>query len=172
MQEIEEYLYAPESKDGLLGYLHPNGVFDGPMPMHLVFPIALYAHPPTKIALKDGYDFSQVIPLTHRKAKGIIQDKNFYVTGFVLTQEDGDKCIVDMSAVRWLSMSEFHDLMHPPVESPTSAPEMYAELEAAMNVFRFYQGHHAAKGHSDKEQTNKQYADRIEKVLTKARGEA
>jgi len=53
-----------------------------------------------------------------------------------------------------------------------AAPEMYAELEAAMNVFKFYQGHHAAKGHSDKEQTNKQYADRIQKVLTKARGEA
>jgi hypothetical protein len=53
-----------------------------------------------------------------------------------------------------------------------AAPDMYAELEAAMNVFRFYQGHHAAKGHSDKEQTNKQYADRIAKVLGKARGEA
>lgn len=53
-----------------------------------------------------------------------------------------------------------------------AAPDMYAELEAAMNVFRFYQGHHAAKGHSDKEQTNKQYADRIAKVLAKARGEA
>jgi hypothetical protein len=53
-----------------------------------------------------------------------------------------------------------------------AAPEMYAELEAAMNVFRFYQGHHAAKGHSEKEQTNKQYADRIAKVLAKARGEA
>lgn len=53
----------------------------------------------------------------------------------------------------------------------SAAPDMYAELEAAMNVFRFYQGHHAAKGHSDKEQTNKQYADRIAKVLAKARGE-
>ena len=53
-----------------------------------------------------------------------------------------------------------------------AAPDMYAELEAAMNVFRFYQGHHAAKGHSEKEQTNKQYADRIAKVLAKARGEA
>jgi pyruvate kinase len=51
-----------------------------------------------------------------------------------------------------------------------AAPDMYAELEAAMNVFRFYQGHHAAKGHSDKEQTNKQYADRIQDVLAKARG--
>jgi len=53
-----------------------------------------------------------------------------------------------------------------------AAPDMYAELEAAMNVFRFYQGHHAAKGHSDKEQTNKQHADRIAKVLAKARGES
>jgi len=53
-----------------------------------------------------------------------------------------------------------------------AAPDMYAELEAAMKVFRFYQGHHAAKGHSEKEQTNKQYADKIAKVLEKARGEA
>ena len=50
VQEIEEYLCAPYSKDDLLGYLHPNGVFDGPMPMLLVFPIALYAHPPIKTA--------------------------------------------------------------------------------------------------------------------------
>ena len=117
------------------------------------------------------YDLSSVIPLTHRKAKGIINDNGYHVTGFVLTREDDEKCIVDMSAVRWLTGKEFFEMMHPPVVSPTSAPEMYAELEAAMNVFRFYQGHHAAKGHSDKEQTNKQYADRIEKVLAKARGE-
>ena len=54
----------------------------------------------------------------------------------------------------------------------SAAPDMYAELEAAMNVFTFYQGHHEAKGHSDKAQTNKQYKDRIAKVLAKARGEA
>lgn len=52
-----------------------------------------------------------------------------------------------------------------------AAPDMYKELEEALNVFRFYQFHHASKGHSEKEQNNKQYADNIEKVLAKARGE-
>ena len=84
--------------------------------------VGLYLHPPKPAEPEAEYDLSQVIPLTHRKAKGIIQDKNFYITGFVLTQEDGDKCIVDMSAVRWLSMSEFHDMMHPLVVSPTAEP--------------------------------------------------
>ena len=50
-----------------------------------------------------------------------------------------------------------------------AAPDMYKELEEALNVFRFYQFHHASKGHSEKEQNNKQYADNIEKVLAKAR---
>ena len=47
-------------------------------------------------APKDDYDFSQVIPLTHRKTKGIARDGDYSVTGFVLTNDKGDKCIVDM----------------------------------------------------------------------------
>ena len=69
------------------------------------------------------YDFYGVIPLTHRKTKGIIEDKGYHVTGFVLTREDADKCIVDMSAVRWLTGKEFFEMMHPPVVSPTAEPE-------------------------------------------------
>jgi len=66
------------------------------------------------------YDFYGVIPLTHRKAKGIIKDNGYHVTGFVLSRPDGDKCIVDMSAVRWLTDKEFFEIMHPPVVSPTA----------------------------------------------------
>jgi hypothetical protein len=69
------------------------------------------------------YDLSEVIPLTHRKTKGIIKDRGYNVTGFVLTREDGDKCIVDMSAVRWLTDKGFFEMMHPPVISPTAEPE-------------------------------------------------
>ena len=69
------------------------------------------------------YDFYGVIPLTHRKAKGIIKDRGYHVTGFVLSRPDGDKCIVDMSAVRWLTGKEFFEMMHPPVVSPTAEPE-------------------------------------------------
>jgi hypothetical protein len=69
------------------------------------------------------YDFYGVIPLTHRKAKGIIKDRGYHVTGFVLSRPDGDKCIVDMSAVRWLTGKEFFEMMHPPVVSPTAEKE-------------------------------------------------
>lgn len=84
--------------------------------------VPLYLHPP-KPEPEAEYDFYGVIPLTHRKTKGIIKDKGYHVTGFVLTREDGDKCVVDMSAVRWLTGKEFFEMMHPPVVSPTAEPE-------------------------------------------------
>ena len=61
IEEIRAYLDAPR-KDEFLGYLHPNGVFDGPMPMHLVFPIALYAHPPTKTAPMTDEEIESACP--------------------------------------------------------------------------------------------------------------
>ena len=60
-----------------------------------------------------NYDFSEVIPLTHSKAKHIIARDGYSVTGFVLTKDSGEKCIVDMSAVRWLARDEFFKMMHP-----------------------------------------------------------
>jgi hypothetical protein len=81
------------------------------------------AYPPKPAESEAEYDFYGVIPLTHRKAKGIIKDRGYHVTGFVLSRPDGDKCIVDMSAVRWLSGKEFFEMMHPPVVSPTAEPE-------------------------------------------------
>lgn len=67
---------------------------------------------------EEEYDWYGVRPLTHRKAKGIIKDNGYHVTGFVLSRPDGDKCIVDMSAVRWLSGKEFFEIMHPIETSP------------------------------------------------------
>lgn len=62
----------------------------------------------TDFALEKGrkmqYDMSKVTGLTHNKTAHIIARDGFAMTGFVLTHEDGRKCIVDMSAVRW-----FHD---------------------------------------------------------------
>jgi hypothetical protein len=78
------------------------------------------------------YDFYGVIPLTHRKAKGIIKDNGYHVTGFVLSRPDGDKCIVDMSAVRWLTGKELFEMMHPPVVLPTAEP-----VEFLCNATRF-----------------------------------
>jgi hypothetical protein len=60
------------------------------------------------------YDLSGVIGLTHTKAKGIIKDRGYKVTGFVLTNEGKGKCIVDMSAVRWFDQTiDFQRMMHP-----------------------------------------------------------
>lgn len=59
---------------------------------------------------------SQVTQLTRRKAKQIIEQNGFEVTGFVMTDENGKKCIVDMSAVRWMSRDEFYKIMHPQAE--------------------------------------------------------
>jgi len=51
--------------------------------------------------------------LTHKKTKQLIQRDGFFVSGFVLTREDGSKCVVDMSAVRWTDADEFFKMMHP-----------------------------------------------------------
>jgi hypothetical protein len=52
-----------------------------------------------------------------------------------------------------------------------AAPDMYEELECARDVFRFYQSHHEFKGGSEKAIRNKEIADRIDRLLAKARGE-
>lgn len=59
------------------------------------------------------YNLDKVIHLTHRKAKSIIETNKYAVTGFILTDEQGRKCIVDMSAVRWFDdKKDFHHMMH------------------------------------------------------------
>jgi hypothetical protein len=62
----------------------------------------------------DQYDLSAVIRLTHEKTKQIIERDGHKITGFVMTKDDGEKCIVDMSAVRWFFKGEdFSRMMHP-----------------------------------------------------------
>lgn len=73
------------------------------------------------------YDLSNVIHLTHNKAKHIIESRGYSVTGFLLTNASGGKCIVDMSAVRWFDDKlVFQRMMHsdtpkewlsPPIET-------------------------------------------------------
>jgi len=100
----------------------------------------LYLHPPKPAEPEAEYDLSEVIPLTHRKAKGIIKDRGYNVTGFVLTENVAEnKCIVDMSAVRWLTGKEFFEMMHPVVTSPTADPEAEPVAQVSMtNASRAY----------------------------------
>lgn len=63
--------------------------------------------------LPAGYDLSNVMQLTHHKAKAIIERDGYTVTGFVLTHNAGSKCIVDHSAVRWFAYArDFGGVMH------------------------------------------------------------
>ncbi len=57
--------------------------------------------------------FPDVIHLTSSKASHICERDGYNVTGFVLTNDKGDKCVVDMSAVRWLKQEEHWRVMHP-----------------------------------------------------------
>jgi len=50
--------------------------------------------------------------LTREKAAHICDRDQFVATGYVLTG-NGQKCIVDLSAVRWLDTDTFWNLMHP-----------------------------------------------------------
>ncbi|VVE78135.1 hypothetical protein [Pandoraea sputorum] len=50
--------------------------------------------------------------LTNRKADDIAARDGYKFTGYVLTNDAGKKCVVNMSAVRWVSQNEFWLLMH------------------------------------------------------------
>lgn len=51
--------------------------------------------------------------LTIAKATEICDTKNFEGTGFIMRNRDGDTCLVEKGAVRWLSKETFWDIMHP-----------------------------------------------------------
>lgn len=51
--------------------------------------------------------------LTGRKAASICQDRRFKVSGVVLQNKVGERCIVELSAVRWMSKEDMWALMHP-----------------------------------------------------------
>ncbi|UQN71777.1 hypothetical protein NUJ28_06170 [Burkholderia multivorans] len=51
--------------------------------------------------------------LTDQKAAHIMQRDGYKLTGVVLCRDDGARCIVESSAVRWLTKDESWALMHP-----------------------------------------------------------
>ena len=60
------------------------------------------------------FNFDKVIHLTKNKTEHIIETRDYEVTGFVLTNKDGSKCVIDMSAVRWFDdKNDFFRMMHP-----------------------------------------------------------
>lgn len=61
--------------------------------------------------------------LTDMKANSIIERDGYKLTGVVLRKDDGARCIVELSAVRWLSKDEMWSLMQ-----PDAAPAQSAEL--------------------------------------------
>ena len=64
---------------------------------------------------EQGYNMDAVYGLTHTKTRSIIKDRDYKLTGFVLTKGDGGKCISDQSAVRWFDdPRDFAEMMHDP----------------------------------------------------------
>lgn len=50
--------------------------------------------------------------LTAKKTAELLESKKYVVTGFVITDVNGDIGIVDKSAVRWLDKRDFFSMMH------------------------------------------------------------
>ena len=50
--------------------------------------------------------------LTAKKTAELIEDKKYVVTGFVVTDKNGDVGIIDKSAVRWLDKHDLFSMMH------------------------------------------------------------
>jgi len=70
--------------------------------------------------------------LTNRKTASIITDRDYHITGYVLTSANGQySCVVDRAAVRWLTSAEWWELMHPASDDP--APNNQSEPRAAQN---------------------------------------
>lgn len=60
------------------------------------------------------HDLEFVDYLTHSKTLKVIDGRGYKITGFVLTDNDGRKCIVNTGAVRWFDKPEcFTKMMHP-----------------------------------------------------------
>ncbi|MDR8102495.1 hypothetical protein KPB04_12230 [Burkholderia cenocepacia] len=51
--------------------------------------------------------------LTDEKARHIMRRDGYKLTGVVLATDDGARCIVEMGAMRWLSIDQWWALTHP-----------------------------------------------------------
>ncbi len=61
----------------------------------------------------DPQKLNGVARMTVEKAADICTREGYEVTGFVLSNTQGPRCVVEMSAVRWLDLDEMWKLMHP-----------------------------------------------------------
>jgi len=69
----------------------------------------------TSIAKSEPAQRSESVDLlTNRKTESIIADRDYHITGYVLTSKSGkESCVVDRAAARWLTSAEWGELMHP-----------------------------------------------------------
>lgn len=80
-------------------------------------------------------DTFKVDRLTNEKASHIAIRDDYQVTGYVMTRvvgKENQKCIVDCSAVRWMGMTEFFEMMHPPQASFDTIVEQYQLVDGKM----------------------------------------
>ena len=90
-------------------------------------------------------------------------------------RKHGYPIITDDAKNRWIatihSVGPENEVREANAHLIAATPDMYEELECAKDVFRFYQSHHEFKGGTEKAIRNKEIADRIDRLLAKARGE-
>jgi hypothetical protein len=63
--------------------------------------------------------------MTRKKVQSLTESGNFEISGSVLCRNDGQRAIVEMGAVRWMTNEEMWALMHPLQDMlPKPAPEL------------------------------------------------
>ena len=75
----------------------------------------------------------EVTSLTELKTRSIIEGGAYQITGYVLSNEDGKRAVVDRGAVRWIEKDAMWDLMHGPDTQPVIAPDREAEIQEVLS---------------------------------------
>lgn len=73
---------------------------------------------------------------TELKTKSILEGGVYQITGYVLSNEDGKRAIIDMGAVRWIEKDAMWNLMHGPNNQPGIAPEWVMLTDA--DIYEMY----------------------------------
>lgn len=76
------------------------------------------------------HDLGNVMRLTHQKTQSVVE-RGYDITGFVLTDKSGFKCISDMSAVRWFNDPQaFFSMMHAQPQVASSNMQLLGYVDA------------------------------------------
>lgn len=107
--------------------------------------------------------------LTREKAAHIIARDGFVVSGVVLTKPNGSVCIVDKSAVRWLTGDELFRVMHPDAPPDGDAGRMRKLLAKARDYLRCVEEQSMSRNNA--EQLAAELGEEIDAAMAASKGE-